>query len=60
MICLDRRVNTFSFDVNVMYICIYNMEKFNFYLDSNSDPSVVQPVASRYTDCATTARPKKV
>jgi hypothetical protein len=23
-----------------------------FYLDSNSDPSVVQPVASRYTDCA--------
>jgi hypothetical protein len=22
------------------------------YLDSNSDPSVVQPVASRYTDCA--------
>jgi hypothetical protein len=25
------------------------------YGDSNSDPSVVQPVASRYTDCATVA-----
>jgi hypothetical protein len=24
--------------------------------DSNSDPSVVQPVASRYTDCATRAQ----
>jgi hypothetical protein len=25
------------------------------YWDSNSDPSVVQPVASRYTDCANPA-----
>jgi hypothetical protein len=24
------------------------------YRDSNSDPSVLQPVASRYTDCANT------
>jgi hypothetical protein len=27
-------------------------EKIRDYLDSNSDPSVVQPVASHYTDCA--------
>jgi hypothetical protein len=27
-------------------------EKILDYRDSNSDPSVVQPVASRYTDCA--------
>jgi hypothetical protein len=27
-------------------------EKFLPYRDSNSNPSVVQPVASRYTDCA--------
>jgi hypothetical protein len=25
--------------------------KFLTYRDSNSDPSVVQPVAGRYTDC---------
>jgi hypothetical protein len=29
--------------------------KFLPYRDSNSDPSVVQPVGSRYTDCATPA-----
>jgi hypothetical protein len=29
--------------------------KFLPYRDSNSDPSVIQPVASRYTDCATLA-----
>jgi hypothetical protein len=28
------------------------MEKRKFYRDSNSDPSVVQLVASRYTDYA--------
>jgi hypothetical protein len=27
-------------------------KKFLPYRDSNSDPSVVQPVASRYTNCA--------
>jgi hypothetical protein len=34
------------------------MEKKKFwpYQDSNSDPSVVQPVGSRYTDCATPAQ----
>jgi hypothetical protein len=25
--------------------------KYYFYRNSNSDPSTVQPVASRYTDC---------
>jgi hypothetical protein len=31
-----------------------NVEKRKFFIhrDSNSDPSVVDPVASRYTDCA--------
>jgi hypothetical protein len=29
-------------------------EKIWLYRDSNSDPSLVQPVASGYTDCATT------
>jgi hypothetical protein len=31
-----------------------DMEKTKFlpYRDSSSDPSLVQPVASRYTDCA--------
>jgi hypothetical protein len=29
--------------------------KFSPYRDSNSDPSVVQPVSSHYTDCTTPA-----
>jgi hypothetical protein len=33
----------------------YGEEKILSYRDSNSDPSVVQLVASRYTDCATPA-----
>jgi hypothetical protein len=34
--------------------CLDDMEKRKIWLyrDSNPDPSVVQPVASRYTDCA--------
>jgi hypothetical protein len=30
----------------------WRRENSRSYRDSNSDPSVVQPVASRYTDCA--------
>jgi hypothetical protein len=34
---------------------IWRRENHWPYRDSNSDPSVVQPVASRYTNCATAA-----
>jgi hypothetical protein len=34
---------------------LWRTEIFLPYRDSNSDPSIVQPVASRYTDCAISA-----
>jgi hypothetical protein len=34
---------------------LWRRETAYTYSDSNYDPSVVQPVASRYTDCATAA-----
>jgi hypothetical protein len=33
----------------------WRSENFCPHQDSNSDPSVVQPVASRYTDCSISA-----
>jgi hypothetical protein len=33
----------------------FGKENYSNYWDSNSDPSVAQPVASRYTDYATPA-----
>jgi hypothetical protein len=38
-----------------------NMEKRKFlsYWDLNSNPSVIQPVGSYYTDCATPTNPSE-
>jgi hypothetical protein len=36
-------------------VCLDNMENFLPYRNSNSEPSVVQPVAIHYTSCVTAA-----